>query len=230
MAPVTVVAYSEDGKLTSREGGGCSATYATLEGCPPCPLDSVCYAKMHRVGYTTRRLAERYRGKGPAALARMEATLITALPAIRPLRVHVSGDCRTPRAAELLAGAMVAYDRRGRRRGVSSWTYTQSWRTVARKAWQGARVLASTINLEETRRAWAAGWAVALTVPRFTRGPRAVDLGNGLRGVPCPADAGSLTCDRCGLCPDPARLRARRIVILFKGKHGAMNLLAKGEA
>src|SRR5262245_5740287 len=91
---VVVIPQSQNAKT-----GPCAVTYVSQASCPgSCPLlGAGCYAEGGRVRWITKRLARTE--AGPDELARREAVQIDALPADRPLRVHVVGDCRTRRAA-----------------------------------------------------------------------------------------------------------------------------------
>src|SRR6185369_407908 len=97
---------------TNRKLGFCAATYVTQESCPECAFRGRgCYAEHGLVGFLTRRL-NRAHPLNPARIAMEEAMAITKLTGDRPLRLHVVGDARTKRAAEILAHAAKVYRRR----------------------------------------------------------------------------------------------------------------------
>lgn len=195
------VENSENSKL-----GACSATYVTLDSCPPsCPLaGNGCYAERGKVQLHTP--------KGIGAhhiIARAEASAIARLSGWRPLRLHVSGDSRTATAARIVAAASRAYAKRGR--GSKVWTYTHAWRTVPRAAWTGVSVLASCDTVEEIAEARARGYAAALVYDQPVH-----ELSNATALVPCLHDVRGIPCDRCQLCWNADRLYANRQTILFR--------------
>ncbi len=209
--PVFAVENSDNSKI-----GLCSATYVTQASCPAsCPLlNAGCYAEFGYTGAITRALANAA-SKGPAALARLEARAIDRLSGDRPLRLHVVGDCRTPKAARIVAQAAERYRRRG---GRPVWTYTHAWRTVPRAAWLNVSVLASCETPTDLAPARALGYAGALIVRRFASF-RAHDV-QGERIIPCPQQTGNTNCRRCGLCFDDRRLLRAGLSIAFEA-HGS---------
>src|SRR5262245_10707174 len=105
-----VVAASANRKLGGTRGAPVAATYVPVgPTCPPCPfLDDGCYAQNLRP-WIVPRYADT-----PEAHARAEAAGIRALPPDgRPLRLHVSGDARTNKAARILGAAVNAWQRAG---------------------------------------------------------------------------------------------------------------------
>lgn len=231
----TAVASSGDKKLTTDpERFPVAATYVAQTSCPTdCPFyGNGCYAESGRVGFTTRRLARAPRAR-PVELAKQEAARIEALEPreAQPLRLHVVGDARTAGAAVVLSQAARSWRARG---GGAVWTYTHAWRTVPRMAWgTSVSVLASVESAADAARARARRYAAALVVDsRIERWrnafqeQRAVSLGRGLAGIPCPQQTGTAPdCARCGLCFRGEALRKLGRVILF-ASHGATRKLS----
>jgi len=211
----TAVLTSHDRKLSREpELRQVSATYASLESCPAsCPFLKWggCYATHGNVGCQTRRI-----DSGPASpleIARAEGAQIRALPTDgRPLRVHVSGDARTPAAARELAAAVESLQRRG---GGEAWTYTHAWRDVPREAWGSVQVLASCERPREVETATRRGYAAALVVSDFAR---RLDLGP-LRPLPCPQETGAASdCHECRHCTRADELHAAGLVVIFEAR------------
>jgi hypothetical protein len=204
-------------KSDNAKTGPVSATYVSQASCPAdCPLrGSGCYAESGPVGIITRRLTRSGEGS-PLELARREAQAIGRLSGRRDLRVHVVGDCRTEKAARIVARAM----RRHRGKvGMRAWTYTHAWKRVRRTAWEDASVLASCETVEEVRHARARGYATALVVDSFAT-EKAHDVAPGVCLLPCPNQTRGVTCERCGLCMDDQRLHRAGLTIGFAA-HGS---------
>lgn len=196
-------------KTTNRKlGRGVFATYAPIAAsCPTsCPFQAGgCYAKHDFVGMHERRLSSRVpEGTTPEGVARAEAAKIVAQAAkLRkrgkraPLRLHVSGDARTPEAAAILGEAARSWPGR-------VWTYTHAWRDVPRAAWGDApnlAVLASCETPQDVRDARAQGYASsAIVVESFESEGRAYPLAIGVQALPCPAQTRGRDCASCGLC------------------------------
>lgn len=115
----------------------------------------------------------------------------------RDLRLHVAGDVQTDGAAALLATAAARWKERG---GGSVWTYTHSWREVARDSWGPISVLASVETATQAREARLRGYAPALVVEQFPD-KKAFSV-DGVKVVPCPAETTGTTCVDCRLCLD----------------------------
>lgn len=219
------VADSANSKINGR--GRVSATYASVEAtCPrACPLKgNGCYAQDGHVAFHEARLA---RSGTPDQAARSEALAIDGAFSAgdvpqdgarggRDLRLHVSGDARTARAASLLAGAA----RRWRaRKGGNVWTYTHAWRTVPRAAWNGVSVLASVESTKDGRAALRRGYAPACVVVEHAPDGRAFDR-DGVTWIPCVQQTRGVACTDCRLCFDADRLVAAKSGIAF-AVHGA---------
>lgn len=198
MPSVIAVARSENDKI-----GAVAATYAPLSTCPKgCRFrDDGCYAESGHIRYALRRMNAD--GASPSAIARQEAAAIDGLPGTLPLRVHVSGDCRTNAAALIVGRAMSRYVARS---GQPAWTYTHAWRTVDRRAWGGASVLASCETAAEVWAAGDRGYAAVLVVARH-EGRKAYRR-DGLRMIPCPEQTAGVRCVDCRLCMADGMLRA----------------------
>lgn len=232
---VIIAADSKDSKLTrvphDSKKSDISATYVAQQSChSDCPLkNNGCYAEIGNVGVHTHRLNRRAKAakQSEAAirrkLAKTEAAGIRTLDGGKRLRVHVVGDCATRDAAGLVGRAMVAHQRK---QGKEAWTYTHSWRRIAKKAWAGASVIASCDKPEDVAKAMARGYATALVVPPHPTN-KVYDY-NGVKVVPCPAQftrdgrlytgrsgPRALVCTECNLCPRPDNLLARGLTVGF---------------
>jgi hypothetical protein len=200
----------------NKKTGAVAVTYASIRAtCPRCPLqDNGCYAQGGHVRLHGRRLDAA--NATPERAARDEADAIDGVryPFGRPLRLHVSGDCRTAKAARLVSGAAGRWLDRG---GGPVWTYTHASRVVPREAWGRVSVLASMESLADGARALAAGYAPACVVPDFADG-RAFEA-HGVQWVPCPEQTRGLQCVDCRLCWTADDLAARRAGIAFAA-HG----------
>jgi hypothetical protein len=199
--PVIIVEHSKDSKISGR-GSGCSATYISQSTCPSsCVLlGAGCYAERGHVALHQKRVAKASETLSPAEIALMESRAIDRLPAARPLRVHVVGDCPDDDSATFVGSAMARYARRGQR----AWTYTHAWRQVKHSSWARAQVVASCHTPAQVRAAHRRGYAAAILVEQHpTR--KTYDL-DGVKVIPCPAEwraadgKRQTTCDRCKLC------------------------------
>ena len=191
--------------------GPVSATYASQDSCPAgCPfLAKGCYARNGPVGIVTRRLND-----APeislVAMAEQEAQAIRELTGRMDLRVHVVGDCATPRTARIIAGAMKAHRRKRKK---SAWNYTHAWKRVPVKSWLGESVLASCQSIAEAKEALKAGYAPAVILESFDRaGPYVKD---GLKILPCRHTTHGIQCVDCRACFDVAALIRTQTAIGF---------------
>jgi hypothetical protein len=107
----TAVERSADSKLSTN--AQVSATYASQTTCPDdCQYRGAgCYAEHGNPGIHTTRLNSSRASSSEAI--RQEARAIDKLSGTRPLRLHVVGDCRTDRQAQMLSAAAERYTRRG---------------------------------------------------------------------------------------------------------------------
>lgn len=181
----------------NRKLGGSSATYAGLQACDvSCPLGDVCYAKKAFGGITFRRLTDMNASARETALE--EAAEIDLLNARRPLRIHVSGDCKTEEAAEIVAAAVERWEKRT---GQKSWAYTHSWANVPRSAWGTVNVRASLETAEQIPLAKANGYTAFAIVQDTFASEKAYDVADGHKAVPCPEQTKkAASCVECGLC------------------------------
>jgi hypothetical protein len=214
----TLVLLSKNVKI-----GDVSATYASIDG--SCPSDCAhkgagCYAQSGNVGIHVARLnaASQAKGKNDArAVARAEAreikSAIKAGKDIRPLRIHVSGDCRTPSAASEIAKAVEGW------KGGPVWSYTHGWKKIARKTWGKVSVLASVDKAEDIGLAFSMGYAPAIVVSNHPEDGKAFRRTDGVKVIPCPAQTRDLTCTECKLCMNADMLHSQRAAISFAA-HG----------
>lgn len=203
-----------------------ASTYVSILGtCPPCPFKGAgCYAQSGMTGGTVRKLDAEVStlGLSHEDVIEAEALLIESIlrPDGRPLRLHVSGDCRTVRGARRLARAAELYISRG---GGAVWTYTHAWATVPRSAWGVISVLASVEDAGTIRAARRRGYVPALVVPAF-KSPEYFTLVQ--RFFPCPAETRGSNCASCGLCFDDHKLKRGEVGIAFLA-HGQQNKRVK---
>jgi len=216
-----------------------SATYAaTSVSCPStCNLrGSGCYAESGRVGVHVAALnTSAPEGIRPEAIARKEAGFIRAAFGKRPipqdgarggrdLRLHVSGDCRTNKAAEILGKAALHWKSRG---GGAVWTYTHAWATVRRKSWgKGVSVLASMEDPKLAAKARRQGYAPALVVQEHPSTKAFTLPGSTVRWIPCVEQTHGIPCADCRLCMDADGLRQRNMGIAFAA-HGPTRKIRK---
>jgi len=238
-AYVTVIEQSDNAKLSA--SANVSATHAPQVTCPggapgdrhACALRGCgCYAERGHQRYTTDRLnraaGRRKLSAGQMRLlaAREEARGIRALSGTRQLRVHVVGDCSTPRDAGIVGSAMVAHTRRF---GQAAWTYTEAWRTVQRRAWRGATVIASVRTIADIATARARGYAAAITLTRPHTSNKVYQVGTE-HLIPCPAQFKHkgqriVTCEHCSLCKRPDYLLENKLTIAFEPDRGSAGQL-----
>ncbi len=129
----------------------------------------------------------------------------------RDLRLHVGGDARTERSAQILGAVSERWILRG---GGQPWSFTHSWREVPRSAWGPfVSVLASVERPEEVLEARRRGYPSALVVPAIEH-DRALPLEGapGHRLIPCPAETRGTTCVECRLCLDRDLLAMRAVI------------------
>lgn len=216
---VAAVEISDNSKI-----GRVSATWVAQNSCPSsCPhMGAGCYAESGMAGFTTARLNKAGRDNTeltPAAIAQIEAAGIDSLTGRRDLRLHVVGDARTNKAAQILSAAADRYIARGASKGktVRVWTYTHA-RDTTRASWGRISVLRSCENLQQVAAAHAAGFAAAIVISEHTH-DTAYKMGE-FTAIPCPEQTGrAASCEKCGLCMQDSKLHARKRVIVFAA-HG----------
>jgi len=145
----------------------------------------------------------------PVDIARIEAQAIRDLKSVLPLRLHIVGDCRTPKAAEIVASACGEYTKRT---GQKTWTYTHAWKTIPREKWGTISVLASCETIEDAKYAMQRGYAASMV--RAKPFDYAFDY-KGVRMVPCLEMTKGTKCDKCKLCFNDDKLLADKKVICF---------------
>jgi hypothetical protein len=208
------VELSADRKLTvDYRHRPISATHATHETCSTqCPFFAGgCYALRGHQGMVSKKLNDMARGMGnfdPLIAARAEAAAIRKLRGRYPLRLHVVGDCNSDAAARIVSAAA---DEHSAIADMPSWTYTHSWRTVARISWGGVSVLASCETDADVALATERGYAAAVVRPHEGLARTIA----GLRTVPCPQQIGTKPdCASCLMCTK-AHLLFGKAVIVF---------------
>lgn len=221
---ISIVEKSGDMKLSATRN--VSATWVPQVTCPDsCPLkNNGCYAETGNAGFQTRRLnalaAKANTKRGRVALIREIATLeaagIRKLSGDRQLRVHVVGDCTDHIAASLVGGAMLDHTAK---QGKAAWTYTHAWRTVPKKAWVGAAVVASCDHISDIPHARAKGYGTSVLTPKHPTN-HLYKLG-GETIIPCPAQFKHnghrvVTCEFCTLCKRPDFLREKKLSVGFE--------------
>lgn len=156
------------------------------------------------MAFVTRRLAGS--GDDSEAISIEEAAAIRALTGLRPLRVHVVGDCATDTAAQTVSAAMAEHTAK---HGMPAWTYTHAWRDVSRESWGTVAIQASCETTEDVELAQSRGYGTARVVPEFASDKRYQYEGHTI--IPCPQQTGrSASCADCGLCLNPILIEARR--------------------
>lgn len=173
--------------------------------------DACFYRQGLHLGRVNRELEYASFGARPTEIARAEAAAIDRLRGDVPLRLHVGGDCRTNRAAEIVAAASGRYILVD---GQPVWTYTHAWPVVRRSSWGPIAAMASCESLKQARRAMKLGYAAAIVVEHHPPDGRAWKVG-ALRVLPCVEQTRGIPCDECRLCFDDVGLLERKTVIAF---------------
>jgi hypothetical protein len=188
----------------NRKVGPVAVTLLAQSTCPSvCPLRGKgCYAEWGPQGIHTAKVN---RSRATILdLVEQEAEGIRALPADRPLRLHIVGDWPITAAAKIGAKATDQYIAKGQ----PVWKYTHAWRNVAREAFGDMSILASCETTDQVKHARARGFAAAVVVDRFETHKKYIVGGEQV--IPCPAQTErTKDCTSCRLCWDgEARLRA----------------------
>lgn len=210
---VTVVENSGSSKF----GDNVSATYAPIQSCPQtCPfLNKGCYAQLGNCRWTTDRISKNIPvDSRPSRIALAEARSISKLTGKNPLRLHVVGDCKTPKAASILAEVGNKYKSKYNQ---TIWTYTHAWENVPREAWGDISVLASCDTLDKAEEAYSKGYAISTV--RWKPFTRPFTWGRWLM-QPCLSETKGMKCKDCRMCWSDKALRANRTIICFF-PHGA---------
>jgi hypothetical protein len=205
--------------------GPVSVTYAPIQSCPStCALmNKGCYAQGGNTGIHLARInkntahAKRNR---PIDIAREEYKAISLLSGKKPLRLHIVGDCKTPRAARILSHAAEQYKAKDNQ---PVWTYTHAWETIPRDSWGGISVLASCETMAECKRAINRGYAPSIIrLKEFTK-PFKYE---GFTMLACSELTHGVKCVNCTICFDADRLRDNNMAVCFF-PHGNRSLMAK---
>jgi len=207
--PVRVIPCSGN-----RKTGWVVATYAPLKTCSEdCVfLNNGCYGQSGFVRMKIakiQKLQEKYTRK---EIADIEAREIAKLPGVRPMRLHVTGDCDTITTAVTVAMECEMYTSK---QGMPVWTYTHSWRHVNRSAWGSVSVLASCETVDDTRQAMEQGYAAALVSTNIP--PSGI--------IQCPAQTKGVKCVDCRICFSGDKL-LRNNKVLFFALHGSRRMAA----
>lgn len=218
-APGTLAIAVADSKNTKL--GKAATTYAAQASCPTSCVffdGGGCYAEQGPTGmFITAPLNAAVKASTvpvtPESIAAFEAKKIDKLKITpgRPLRLHTLGDCKTNRAAALLAASAARYVARG---GGPAWTYTHAWRIVRRESWGDIHVFASCETPADVAAAHARGYATAMVVDEFKS--RRLYEDKGVSVLPCPAQTTpKRNCANCGLCMNSELRRAKGQTIGF---------------
>ena len=203
-------------KTKSTKVGDVAVTYAPTQSCPTtCRfLNNGCYAQNGNCGYTTRRISKTAEGYTSKSIALEEAEIILNLPGDKPLRLHISGDCKTPEAAKILSIAAKEYTSKFNQ---PVWTYTHSWKIIPRKNWGEISIFASCETFEEVEYANKRGYAAAMT--RYKPFNKKFKYDNYWM-IPCTEQTTGKTCNKCRLCfNDDLFLASKSIICFFS--HGS---------
>lgn len=201
----------------NRKIGNIACTYLPIQKtCPEtCTLkDNGCYAQVGYVGFHMRRLETKTSSMKAYDIIRKEAREIMSLgPSAngKPLRLHISGDAKTTKTANLLREASKKWNGK-------VFTYTHAWRTVPRNAWGNISVLASVENLSQAKEAIDHGYTPAVTVSHHPVNGKAYQK-DGVKVIPCPQQTKAVTCNKCKLCMNDSMLYQQNAVIAFAA-HG----------
>lgn len=223
-----IVSFVENSK--NEKIGEVAATYVSIEAsCPDtCALKGEgCYASMGNVGVHVRRLDKvaKETNSSDVEAATQERDAIIAsfkgknIPYGKPLRLHVSGDCKTKKAVKILNEGIDNYVKRGGK----VWTYTHAWKAVKRSDWSNnVSVLASIDKPSDVNLARKKGYAPAIVVAEFPDSDKAFTLmdSGSTKFIPCPNQTKSdVTCLDCKLCMTADKLFERNMGIAFQS-HG----------
>lgn len=208
--------------------GFVSATYAPIQTCPStcCFLNKGCYAQFGHTGIHLAKINKEVRNrkiKTIIDIAKEEAKEISLLSGTKPLRLHIVGDCKTSKAAEILSRAAKDYSEKNNQ---PVWTYTHAWREIPRNKWGDISVLASCETLEECKYAMKRGYAASIVRLKPFQG---IMPFNNLNMVACKELVNSIKCEDCRLCFNDKKLIEKNRVICFfphgSGKEKARNAI-----
>jgi len=222
MLAVKVVADTGNSKL----GPGMAATYSAFSTCPEtCSIREQCYGRFGflAVNRTFGAMHQAGERRTPEEIAIQEADEIRKLPADRPLRIHVVGDCKTKESAEILAEATEDYLKRAEsklgkrfaRLNIAIFGYTHAWRDIPRESWGEISILASCESPSACLEAMERGYPAAVILPHDESPRESVRFYKtlGIKLRPCLHDLRGIPCRACGACMDADRLLEHGLVI-----------------
>jgi hypothetical protein len=210
--------------------GKVAVTYAPIQSCPStCRfLNSGCYAQHGNTGIHLRRINKEtcdQKKTRPIDIAREEAKAIKEMTGEKPLRLHIVGDCKTAKSAQIVSNACKDYKAR---HGNKVWTYTHAWREIPREKWGEISVLASCETIEEAKHAMRRGYAASIVIAKQFDKPFHFQ---GVNMVPCLEMTKGTKCDKCRLCMHDKKLHEGNKVICFfvhgSAKESAKKALSK---
>jgi len=142
-----------------------------------------------------------------------------------PLRLHIVGDCKTAKAAQIVSKAADEYQERSDQK---VWTYTHAWKDVPREKWGNVSVLASCETIAEAKHAMKRGYAASVVRAKPFEKPFYLE---GVIMVPCLELTKGIKCNKCKVCWHDKELRDSKKVICFfphgAGKEDARRALFK---
>lgn len=198
--------------------GNIAATYLPIQQtCPnSCPLkETICYAGQSFVGIHNARLQRKCASMKSYDIIRKEAREISKNGCKangKSLRLHVSGDVKTPKMAALLGNAAKKWNGK-------VYSYTHSWMNIPRENFKDISILASVENISDAKKALRKGYAPALIVEKHPENGKAYTK-DGLKLIPCPQQTRGVKCDKCCLCMNDKFLKENKSIITFAA-HGA---------
>lgn len=204
--PVLVVENSRNTKI-----GDASATYAPMKTCPDTCifLNNGCYAQGGFCHVKVKQMARAAEGMNVYELAAFEADGIRSLTGEKPLRLHVTGDCKDGICTGMISSACMKYIKKHNN---PVWGYTHNWRYVDRNSWRGVSIMASCETSDDVLEAYRKGYVASITSSEIPNDGR-------FEYVVCPSQSSGKKCVDCRLCLYSDRLLNRKIVI-FHIVHG----------
>jgi hypothetical protein len=202
-------------KSKNSKTGSVSATYMPMSTCSPnCPfLNNGCYAEYGHTGIHIKRLEKSLKAHKRISLLRLateEANSIRQLSGKHPMRLHIVGDCRTPKMAQVISKACSEYKEKHNQ---PVWTYTHSWREIPRDKWGDISVFASCETIEDCKAAMKRGYAASIVRLTPFNNPEISYMG--IRMVACKELTKGIKCDKCKLCFNDKSLLDNKKVICF---------------
>ena len=185
--------------------GPISITEVALASCPTsCKVAPICYATTGTLKFHTGQMARNVEASAdevtPEIIAQAEADAISDLTGRRILRLHVTGDSKTDKAAQIVSAAA---DRHTAKHSKAAFTYTHAWGMVKRSSWGGVKVRASVEDVAGIKTARDMGYPAAIVIDEFPNGSKSFMMGSE-KITPCPeqSKADGPDCESCRLCPD----------------------------